>query len=129
MCELLERAREAQGNISYWEVAKRLKVSDQVMNKWKNNKSLPNGVNALKLADMARVKPAEAVKLLESGFVSLSLLIVTAMLGIALYCSVHYADSLYIMLNRIYKMTKYRQVKKAIFGHADRRRFSSACLA
>lgn len=129
MCQLLEKAREAQGGISYYEVAKRLGVPTALMNKWKNDKSQPNGINTLKLAEMAKVTPSEAIKLMQGGFAGVSLLIVTAMLGIALYCSIHYADSLYIMLNRIYKMTKYRQVKKAIFGHGDRHRFSSACLA
>lgn len=79
MCQLLEKAREAQGGISYYEVAKRLKVSDQLMNKWKNDKSQPNGINTLKLAEMAGVSPKEAIKLLESGFISVSLLIVTAL--------------------------------------------------
>lgn len=78
MCELLEKAREAQGNISYWEIARRLKVSDQVMNKWKNNKSQPNGINTLKLAEMAKLMPSEAIKLVERGYANLSILIMTA---------------------------------------------------
>lgn len=78
MCELLEKAREAQGNISYYEVAKRLKVSDQLMNKWKNKKSQPNGLNTLKLAEMAGVSPSEAIKLLEGGYANVSLLVVTS---------------------------------------------------
>lgn len=79
MCKLLEKAREAQGDISYYEVAKRLGIPTALMNKWKNDKSLPNGVNTLKLADMAGVTPKEALKLLESGFGSVSLLLVTAL--------------------------------------------------
>lgn len=101
MCELLERARKAQGDISYYEVAKRLGISTPLMNKWKNNKSQPNGINTLMLADMAGITPKEAIKLMQSGFSSVSQLIMTsfaATLGMAL---IQYSDRLYIMLNRL----------------------------
>lgn len=99
MCELLEKAREVQGNISYYEVAKRLGVSDQVMTKWKQDISKPNGVNTLKLAEMAKLSPAEALKLIEGGFAKVSLLLVTAAFSAAilfasnpmLAANIHYA--------------------------------------
>jgi transcriptional regulator with XRE-family HTH domain len=87
MCNLLEKAREAQGNISYYEVCKRLGVSTPLMNQWKNNKSKPNGYHTLKLAEMANIDIKEALKLYESGFSNLSLLFVTASLSIALLAS------------------------------------------
>ena len=86
MCELLERARQNQGNISYYEVAKRLKISSPLMTKWKNNISQPNGYNTLRLADMAGLDVKEALKLVQGGFISMSLLIMTgsfSMLAIA----------------------------------------------
>lgn len=101
MCELLELARAKQGNVSYYEMAKRLEVSDQLVRKWKENKSQPNGINTLKLADMAEVTPREAIRLMQSGFSSVSQLIMTsfaATLGLAL---IQYSDRLYIMLNRL----------------------------
>lgn len=63
MCQLLEKAREELGNVSYYEIAKRLNVSMQVMNKWKNNKSQPNGENTLKLAKMANLSINDALNL------------------------------------------------------------------
>lgn len=97
MCELLELARAKQGNVSYYEMAKRLNVSDQLVRKWKENKSQPNGINALKLADMAEVSPKEAIKLMQDGFGSMSFLIVTALLA-NLGLALSYASNiLYIM--------------------------------
>lgn len=97
MCELLERARKAQGDISYYEVAKRLGISTPLMNKWKNNKSQPNGINTLMLADMAGVTPKEAIKLLQSGYSNVSLLFVTAILANAGLALSFISNSLYIM--------------------------------
>lgn len=101
MCELLEIAREKQGNVSYYEMAKRLKVSDQLVRKWKENKSQPNGINALKLADMAGVTPREAIKLIQGGFSSVSHLIVTSFASTVTLTWVHFSGMLYIMLNRM----------------------------
>lgn len=101
MCELLERARKAQGDISYYEVAKRLGISTPLMNKWKHNKSQPNGINTLMLADMAGLTPKEAIKIMQSGYSGVSLLLVTSLastLGLAL---IHYSSTMYIMLNRL----------------------------
>lgn len=102
MCELLEIAREKQGNVSYYEMAKRLKVSDQLVRKWKENKSQPNGINALKLADMAGVTPKEAIKLMQSGFSSVSQLTMTSFASTLALAWIHFSDMLYIMLNRLY---------------------------
>lgn len=101
MCELLEIAREKQGNVSYYEMAKRLKVSDQLVRKWKENKSQPNGINALKLADMAGVTPKEAIKLMQSGFSSVSQLTMTSFASTLALAWIHFSDMLYIMLNRL----------------------------
>lgn len=89
MCKLLEKAREAQGNISYYEVAKRLGVSDQLMNKWKNEKSLPNGVHTLKLTKMANLTADEALKVIEGGFVNMSLMIATALCALPFVYALH----------------------------------------
>lgn len=102
MCELLEIAREKQGNVSYYEMAKRLKVSDQLVRKWKENKSQPNGINTLKLADMAGVTPKEAIKLMQSGFSNVSQLTMTSFASTLALALIHYSSTMYIMLNRLY---------------------------
>lgn len=101
MCELLEIARAKQGNVSYYEIAKRLKVSDQLVRKWKDNKSQPNGINALKLADMADVTPKEALKLMQSGYSNVSHLIVTGLFAALPLAWIKVSGMLYIMLNRL----------------------------
>lgn len=78
MSQLLEVAKEKTG-FSYYRIARELKVTDQLMNNWKHDKSQPNGLNTLKLAALAGLKPDEAIKLIENGFISLSLLIVTGL--------------------------------------------------
>lgn len=106
MCELLEIARAKQGNVSYYEIAKRLKVSDQLVRKWKDNKSQPNGLNSLKLADMAGVTPKEAIKLMESGNINVSLLIMTSFATTLTAALVNISASLYIMLNGLKRQFK-----------------------
>ena len=84
MCDLLEEARKVQGNISYYEVAKRLGISTVLMTKWKNDRGNPNGLHTLKLAEMAGVTPSEAIKLLQKGFSKISLLIMTSFASIVI---------------------------------------------
>ena len=48
---------------SYYEVAKRLGISMPLMNRWKNEKGQPNGINTLKLVEMAKLSPSEAIKI------------------------------------------------------------------
>lgn len=78
MCELLEKAKSVQGIKSNYELANRLGISNELISKWKLGKSKPNGEHSLILADMANVTPKEALKLLQGGFASVSLLAVTA---------------------------------------------------
>lgn len=61
MCELLEKARENQGNVSYYAIAKELNVTMQIMNNWKNNKSKPNGEHTLKLVKLANLSIDDAL--------------------------------------------------------------------
>ena len=77
MCQLLEKARENQGGISYYKVAQLLNTSDQRVRNWKDKKSNPNGIETLKLAEMAGVDIKEAIKLVEGGFIKLSVLTLT----------------------------------------------------
>lgn len=76
MCELLELARKKQGNISYYQMAKIVGVSDQVMTKWKQDISKPNGIHTLKLAELASVSPTEALKVMQKGYTTIALLFV-----------------------------------------------------
>jgi hypothetical protein len=85
MCKLLEMARKAQGDVSYYEIAKLMNVNMQQMTKWKNDLSRPNGINTLKLTELAKLSTKEAIKILEKGFSSLSFLIVTSIGYIALF--------------------------------------------
>lgn len=73
--------------LSYYEIAKELDVSKELVSRWKLDKSNPNGLHTLKLAELAGVEIKEAIKLVEGGYVSVSLLFVTSsvcMLGLAL---------------------------------------------
>lgn len=97
MCELLERARKAQGDISYYEVAKRLGIDTALMSRWKNKKAQPNGLHTLKLAEMAGVSATEAIRLLEGGFANVSLLFMTSTALSAAYLLKSAVLSLYIM--------------------------------
>lgn len=101
MCELLEIAREKQGGVSYYEMAKRLNVSDQLVRRWKENKSQPNGINSLKLADMAGITPKEAIRLIESGYSYVSILTMTSIAGMIGAALMKISSSMYIMLNRL----------------------------
>lgn len=77
MCDLLEKARENQGNISYYAIAKKLNTSDQRIRNWKEKRSKPNGIETLRLVEMAGLEVEEAIKLMEGGFIKLSMLILT----------------------------------------------------
>lgn len=77
MCELLEIAKERTG-LSYYGIAKKLEISTPLMNKWKNNKSQPNGINSMKLANMAELTTSEALKIMEKGYSKISSLIIIA---------------------------------------------------
>jgi transcriptional regulator with XRE-family HTH domain len=100
MCELLEIAREKQGNISYYELAKRLEISTPLMHKWRYNKSQPNGLNTLKLAEMAGLTTSEAIAIYEKGFSRVSLNFMTSLgCGALLYWK-HAFWTMYIMLNQ-----------------------------
>ncbi|MFD0930214.1 helix-turn-helix domain-containing protein [Methylophilus glucosoxydans] len=87
MCDLLEKAREAQGGISYYELAKRLGIGTPLMNKWKNNKSQPNGLNTLKLVEMAKLTPEEAIKILEKGSMNLGVIFSVAFISLLLFAT------------------------------------------
>lgn len=87
MIDLLEKAREEQGNISYYEIAKRLNVSDQVVRKWKNKTSKPNGLNTLKLMELANLERDEAIRIMNNEKGYMSLLIMTTIAGTALLAS------------------------------------------
>lgn len=103
MCKLLEIAKEKTG-LSYYAIAKAINVSDQVMNKWKNDKSKPNGLHTLKLAEMAQLSTSEARHIVEGGFITLSLLKVTALSSIALLAT--------IILRQVCILCKIALIKK-----------------
>lgn len=112
MIELLERARKVQGDISYYEVAKRLNVSDQVMTKWKQDISKPNGINTLKLAEMAKVSPSEALRLLQKGYASVALLFVLVSCStLALAYIPYFANTVYYV-----KSFRVRNQMKSVFA-------------
>ena len=87
MNKLLEMAKEKSGLKSNYQLANAIGTSHELVSKWHLNKSLPNGINTLILADMAEVSPKEALKLLQQGFSTVSLLILTSIASIALLAS------------------------------------------
>lgn len=95
MCELLDLAKEKTG-LSYYGIAKKLEISTPLMNKWKNNKSKPNGLNSMKLAVMAGITPSEAVRVMEGGYARVSILTMTAIACTA-YIILFFKSSLCIL--------------------------------
>ena len=88
MNKLLEMAKERTGLTSNNQVAIAMNVKPELVSTWNTNKSHPNGLNTLILADMARLSPKEAIKLLQNGYSTVSLLIVTSITSIALLASI-----------------------------------------
>lgn len=79
MCQLLEKARINSKLESYYAVGKAIGASKELVSRWKTGKSNPNGYYTLKLCELGNIETKEALKLLENGFASVSLLIVTAL--------------------------------------------------
>jgi transcriptional regulator with XRE-family HTH domain len=98
MCELLEKAKEKSG-LSYYGIAKEIGASKELVSKWKLNKGKPNGEHTLALAILADVSTRDALKLLQSGYSTLSLMLVTGTLSIALLALKFSSLGMYIMLN------------------------------
>jgi hypothetical protein len=66
---------------------------------WKQGVSKPDGETVLKLITLGNVDPKEALKLMQGGYATVSLMAMTAGLSIALFTCNLYANPLYIMLN------------------------------
>lgn len=75
--DLVKIAKEKKNISSDYKLAELLNVHRMNVANWKKG-NIPDGVTTLKLAEMAEVTPKEAIKLLEGGFVNLSLLFVTS---------------------------------------------------
>ena len=99
MCKLLDLAREKQ-ETTYYGIAKMLGVSTPVLNKWIHDKSKPNGLNTLRLADLAGLSTKEAIRIVEGGFVSLPILFVTSFGSTLALAWSYISPTVYIMLNR-----------------------------
>lgn len=84
--KLVEAAKEKTGISTDNGIATKLGIDRGNIYNWKIGRSAPNGEQTLMLADMANVTPKEALRIMQSGYSSLSILIMTALtstLGIA----------------------------------------------
>jgi transposase-like protein len=124
MCKLLEMARKAQGNVSYYEIAKLMNVNMQQMTKWKNDLSRPNGINTLKLTELAKLSTKEAIKILEKGFSTLSFLIVTSIAYIALFSTWYIsAKCILCKIDSYLKESKFKRKLTALTCFTFRKSF------
>ena len=71
----------------------------QNLNDWKSGRSEPKGTNLLKLMKAAELTVDDGLKIMQNGFIELSLLFVTSTAGIALAYCISKFSTLYIMLN------------------------------
>lgn len=78
-------AKRENSFISDYELCKKLGISMQKLNNWKNGKSNPSGLSYLKLIKEANLDIDTAIEMIEKqrGFANLSLLFMTALAGIA----------------------------------------------
>lgn len=99
--ELIEKAKKVQHFESDNQLAQRMGVSRSYISNWKKGYSNPDGFNTIILMDLANVTPREAMGMINRGFVSLSLVTMTAFMSLALLAAIHYPETLYIMLNNL----------------------------
>ncbi len=59
--ELLAAAKAAQGNCSYYRLARLMDVPERTMSRWSSGKNAPDDVHAARLAELAGLDPAEVV--------------------------------------------------------------------
>lgn len=77
MCNLLREVKARTG-MSGNQIAKAIGASPELVSSWNRDKTEPNGKNTLKLMKLGKIERDEAIKLFENGYISLSLLIMTA---------------------------------------------------
>jgi hypothetical protein len=80
----IEEVKKNAGIPSDYALAKTLGVSKEVVSRWSTRKGKPDGINALRLAELGKIETKRAIELMESGFASVSLLAVTSVAGISL---------------------------------------------
>lgn len=66
---------------------------------WKQGLAKPDGETTLKLIALGKIDPNRALKLMQSGYASLSLMAMTSTLSLAMIYNAKSLKTLYIMLN------------------------------
>lgn len=84
---LIEAIKENTEFKSDYAIAKEIGVGRQNISAWKNTKTLPDALTALKLAALADLSAKEALEKLQGGYARVSLMAVTAVLSVALLAS------------------------------------------
>lgn len=79
--KLIEKAKEKQGLISDYSIAKMLGTSPQKVSDWKRERSEANAEYTLKLIAAAEISVKDALEIMkkQNGYSSLSLIFVTAL--------------------------------------------------
>lgn len=85
--ELIEAVKEKTDFKSDYAIAKELGIGRSNISNWKTSETMPDAITALKLAELAKLTPKEALEKLQGGYARVSLMTVTGLAGIALpYC-------------------------------------------
>ncbi|HEY0563829.1 MAG TPA: hypothetical protein VGD04_10910 [Methylophilus sp.] len=97
--EFIQIAKAKNKLTSDYAVAKLLGVTPQKLSNWKKGESEANSTHTLKILQLAGISVDDALRRIEGGFASVSLLTVTGITATALTYWNSIAASLYIMLN------------------------------
>lgn len=103
---LIEAIKENTDFKSDYAIAKQIGVGRQNISTWKNTTTLPDAITVLKLAELAKLTPSQALAKLQGGYASVSLMVVTATLSIALLSGhLMSLDAVYYVKSRRKKKT------------------------
>lgn len=81
---LVEAVKEATDLKSDYAIAKEIGVGRSNISNYKNTQTMPDAITVLKLAELAKLTPSQALERLQGGYASVSLMAVTAMVSLAL---------------------------------------------
>ncbi len=84
---LIERAKQIQHFESDNQLAKRMGVSRSYISNWKNGHSNPDGFNTIILMELADVSAKEAMGMINRGYATVSSMVMTAGVSLALLAS------------------------------------------
>jgi transcriptional regulator with XRE-family HTH domain len=85
--ELIEAVKEATEFKSDYAIAKEIGIGRSNISNYKNTETMPDAITVLKLAELAKLTPSQALAKIQGGYSSVSLVIMTGMASLALLAS------------------------------------------